>query len=191
MNVELVSRAAAGEWDRLLKQEATQEPDAAFVLLVERQSRFVFRIAYVVLRNVEDAEDIVQETFFKLFRTGAWRRMDDEKGFLARMAWRLAVSRKSVRRSGREMFPREIASPESSPERAAIAMESSRTIHRLIDALPEKLRRPLALSSIEEMTTPEIAAVMGLPEGTVRRLLMEARTLVKQKMARMERSNYA
>lgn len=191
MNVELVSRAAAGEWDRLLKQEATQEPDAAFVLLVERQSRFVFRIAYVVLRNVEDAEDIVQETFFKLFRTGAWRRMDDEKGFLARMAWRLAVSRKPVRRSGREMVPREIASPESSPERAAIAMESSRTIHRLIDALPEKLRRPLALSSIEEMTTPEIAAVMGLPEGTVRRLLMEARTLVKQKMARMERSNYA
>jgi RNA polymerase sigma-70 factor (ECF subfamily) len=72
-----------------------------------------------------------------------------------------------------------------------MATESSRTIHRLIEALPEKLRRPLALSSIEEMTTPEIAAVMGLPEGTVRRLLMEARTLVKQKMARMERSNHA
>src|SRR5689334_8974082 len=187
MNVELVSRAAAGEWNRLLKQEVTQEPDAAFVLLVERQSRFVFRIAYVVLRNVEDAEDIVQETFFKLFRTGAWRRIDDEKAFLARMAWRLAISRKPVRRRGREAAPREIASPESSPERAAIATESSRTIHRLIDALPEKLRKPLALSSIEEMTTPEIAAVMGLPEGTVRRLLMEARTLVKQKMARMER----
>jgi RNA polymerase sigma-70 factor, ECF subfamily len=191
MNVELVSRAAVGEWDSLLKQEATREPDARFVLLVERQSRFVFRIAYVVLRNVEDAEDIVQETFLKLFRTGAWRRMDDEKGFLARMAWRLAIGRRPIRRSSREVVPREIASQESSPERAAIATESSRTIHRLIDALPEKLRRPLALSSIEEMTTPEIAAVMGLPEGTVRRLLAEARTLVKQKMARMERSNHA
>ena len=189
--MELVSRASAGEWDSLLKQEAAGEPDARFVLLVERQSRFVFRIAYVVLRNVEDAEDVVQETFFKLFRTRAWRRIDDEKAFLARMAWRLAIGRKPIRRSGREEVSREIASQESSPERAAIAMESSRTIHRLIDALPEKLRRPLALSSLEEMTTPEIAAVMGLPEGTVRRLLMDARTLVKQKMARMERSNHA
>jgi RNA polymerase sigma-70 factor, ECF subfamily len=191
MNVELASRAASGEWDRLLKQEAAQEPDARFVLLVERQSRFVFRIAYVVLRNVEDAEDIVQDTFFKLFRTGAWKHMDDEKGFLARVAWRLAVSRKPRRRPGLEATPREIASGESSPEKAAIATESSRTIHRLIDSLPEKLRRPLALSSIEEMTTPQIAAVMGLPEGTVRRLLAEARTLVKQKMERMERSNHA
>jgi RNA polymerase sigma-70 factor, ECF subfamily len=191
MNVELVSRAAVGEWDSLLKQEAAREPDARFALLVERQSRFVFRIAYVVLRNVEDAEDIVQETFFKLFRTGAWKHIDDEKRFLARVAWRLAVSRMPIRRSGLAAVPREIASEESSPERAAIATESSRTIHRLIDALPEKLRRPLALSSIEEMTAPEIAAVMGLPEGTVRRLLTEARALVKQKMARMERSNHA
>jgi DNA-directed RNA polymerase specialized sigma24 family protein len=41
------------------------------------------------------------------------------------------------------------------------------------------------------MTTPEIAAVMDLPEGTVRRLLMEARALVKEKMARMEGRNNA
>lgn len=191
MNVELVSRAAVAEWDSLLKQQAAQEPDARFVLLVERQSRFVFRIAYVVLRNVEDAEDIVQDTFFKLFRTGAWKRMDDEKEFLARVAWRLAIGRRPIRRSGLETVRPEIPSAESSPERAAIAGESSRTIHRLIDALPEKLRRPLALSSIDEMSTPEIAAVMGLPEGTVRRLLMEARAPLKQKMARMERSNHA
>ena len=191
MNVELVSRAPAGEWDSLLKREAAQEPDARFVLLVERQSRFVFRIAYVVLRNVEDAEDVVQDTFLKLFRTGAWKRMDDEKRFLARVAWRLAVRRIPVRRSDAGAVPRDIASGESSPERSAIATESSRTIHRLIEALPERLRRPLALSSMEEMTAPEIAAVMGLPEGTVRRLLMEARALVKEKMARMERGNHA
>lgn len=188
---ELVSRVAVGEWDSLLKQDAAQEPDARFVLLVERQSRFVFRIAYVVLRNVQDAEDVVQDTFFKLFRTGAWKHMEDEKRFLARVAWRLAVSRMPTRRSGREAVPHELASGESSPEKIAIATESSRTIHRLIDALPEKLRRPLALSSIEEMTTPEIASVMGMPEGTVRRLLTEARALVKQKMARMEKSNHA
>jgi RNA polymerase sigma-70 factor, ECF subfamily len=186
MNVELVSRAEVCEWDRLLKREAIPEPDARFALLVERESRFVFRIAYVVLRNVEDAEDIVQDTFFKLFRSGAWKKMENEKGFLARVAWRLAISRVTAKRFGTEAEPREIACGASNPERAAIESEWSRTIHRLIDALPEKLRRPLALSSIEEMTAAEIAAVMGLPEGTVRRLLMEARALVKEKMVRIE-----
>ena len=191
MNVELVSRTAAGEWDSLLGHTAAGEPDADFVLLVERQSRFVFRIAYVVLRNVEDAEDVVQDTFFKLFRTGAWRDMRDEKGFLARAAWRLAISRSAMKRPRTEAEPVELAAGGSNPEQAAMETEWTRRIHRLIDALPEKLRLPLALSSAEEMTTPEIATAMGLPEGTVRRRLAEARALLKEKMAQMEGSNHA
>lgn len=190
MNVELVSRTAASEWANLLGREAAREPEATFALLVERQSRFVFAIAYAVLRNVEDAEDVVQDTFLKLFRTGAWKQMRDEKRFLARAAWRLAISRAPAKRSTFQYEPSELVSGENSPEGAYIVTERSRMIHRIIDALPEKLRRPLALSSIQEMTTAEIAAVMNLPEGTVRRLLMEARTLVKDKMARMEGRNH-
>ena len=191
MNVELVSRTAATEWANLLGREAAREPQAAFALLVERQSRFVFSIAYAVLRNVEDAEDAVQDTFLKLFRTGAWKQMRDERRFLARMAWRMAVGKKPAKRSVLKYEPPELVSEESSPEGAYMVAERRQTIHRIIDALPEKLRRPLALSSIQEMTTPEIAAVMDLPEGTVRRLLMEARALVKEKMARMEGRNNA
>ncbi len=137
MNVELVSRTTAGEWDSLRSQETTQEPDARFILLVERQSRFVFRIAYAVLRSVEDAEDVVQDTFLKLFRTGAWKHIENEQAFLARMAWRLSISRKPARRSGLGSEPLEIASKASSPEWEALQTEWSRTIHRLIDALPE------------------------------------------------------
>jgi RNA polymerase sigma-70 factor, ECF subfamily len=191
MNVELVSKTAAGEWDSLLGQDTTLTPEASFALLVERHSRFVFRIAYAVLRNVEDAEDVLQDTFFKLFRTGAWKRVEDERAYLARMAWRLSIRKAPVKHSGLESEPAEITCRERSPERAAIETERSRTIHRLIDALPERLRRPLALSSMEEMTTPQIAAVMDMPEGTVRRLLMEARALLKEKMARMEGGKHA
>jgi RNA polymerase sigma-70 factor (ECF subfamily) len=191
MNADLVSRTTVSEWANLLGQEAAREPEAAFALLVERQSRFVFHIAYTVLRNAEDAEDVVQDTFLKLFRTGAWKQMRDERRFLARMAWRMAVGKKPAKRSALKYEPPEVVSEESTPEGAYVVAERRRTIHRLIDALPEKLRRPLALSSIQEMTTPEIAAVMDLPEGTVRRLLMEARALVKEKMARMEGHNHA
>ena len=49
--------------------------DENFAALVARQSRFVFRVAYSVLRNAQDAEDVVQDTFFKLHRSGAWRQM--------------------------------------------------------------------------------------------------------------------
>ncbi len=186
MNVELVSRTAAGEWTNLLEREEASEPETTFAQLVERQSRFVFSIAYAVLRNVEDAEDVAQDTFLKLFRTGAWKQMRDEKRFLARAAWRLAVSKAPAKRSVAECEPKEAISEESNPEGAYMVTERSRTIHRLIDALPEKLRRPLALSSMGEMTTSEIAEAMDLPEGTVRRLLMEARALVKEKLSRME-----
>jgi RNA polymerase sigma-70 factor (ECF subfamily) len=186
MNVELVSRAAPNEWGNLLKQEAAEQSRAAFTLLVKRQSKFVFSVAYAVLRNVEDAEDVVQDTFFKLFRTGAWKHIDDERRFLARAAWRLAISRAPAKHLAPEYELNEIVSQESNPEGTYLNAERHRTIHRMIDALPERLRRPLALSSIQEMTSPEIAAVMDLPEGTVRRLLMEARTLIKDKMSRME-----
>jgi RNA polymerase sigma-70 factor (ECF subfamily) len=189
MNVELVSRTTSGEWADLLRREEAREREAAFALLVARQSRFVFSIAYAVVRNVEDAEDVVQETFLKLFRTRAWTQMQDERRFLARMAWRLAIGRIPTKPLIHARERTEIVSGESSPERAAILTERSRMIHRLIDALPEKLRRPLALSSIQEMTTPEIASVMSLPQGTVRRLLVEARAIVKAKLSRLESDN--
>lgn len=189
--MELVSRTATGEWANLLARgAANDQAEKQFALLVERQSRLVFRIAYAVLRNVEDAEDVVQDAFFKLFRSGAWKQMQDEKAFLARMVWRLAISRRP-RRLASACEPIEVVFGQNSPEKAAIVTERTQTIHRLIDALPERLRRPLCLSSIEEMTTTEIASVMNLPEGTVRRLISEARALVKAKMSRMEGSEDA
>jgi RNA polymerase sigma-70 factor, ECF subfamily len=76
--------------------EAGRENDG-FTRLVERQSRFAFRVAYAVVRNPQDAEDVVQETFLSLFRSGAWQQMHDEKAFLARAVWRQAVDRLRAR----------------------------------------------------------------------------------------------
>ena len=72
----------------------TTDEEAEFTALVERQSRFVFRVAYGVLLNAHDAEDAVQETFLKLYRNGGWRHAENERAFLARVAWRVAVDRR-------------------------------------------------------------------------------------------------
>ena len=83
----------------LARREEAAVREARFAALVERQSGFVYRVAYAVVRNPQDAEDVVQDTFLKLYRAGAWEEMRDEKAFLARTAWRVAVDRLAKTRS--------------------------------------------------------------------------------------------
>jgi RNA polymerase sigma-70 factor (ECF subfamily) len=162
-------------------ENAGQSSDALFTELVERQSRFVFKVAWAILRNPQDAEDIVQETFLRLYRNHAWEGMEDERAFLARTSWRLAVDRIRARR--RSPAEREPPASSATPEQAAIAGNRTAIVHRLVDALPEELRQPLALSAIDEMASPEIASILGIPEGTVRTRIMRARQILKHKLA--------
>jgi len=152
-----------------------------FSALVHRQSRFVFRVAYAVLRNPSDCEDVVQEAFLRLYRSDAWEKIENERAFLARTAWRLAVDR-LPKRGAEELGP-EMASSAANPEQALLEADRSAMVHRLIDALPEELRQPLALSTVEEMSSREIARAMGIAEGTVRTRLWRAREILKQKLA--------
>jgi len=160
--------------------ERTGNSDDRFAEFMRRRSRFVFQVAWAVLRNAHDAEDVAQETFLKLYRTGSWERMDDERAFLAKTAWRLAVGKARGRRTGE--VSEETCDGAAGPERLAIAADMGAAVQRLIDGLPEELRVPLALSAIEEMTSPAIALAMGIPEGTVRTRIMRARELLRKKL---------
>ena len=108
--------------------------DDLFAALVHRQSRFVFRVAFSVLRDPHDAEEVVHETFLRLYGASAW----------------IAIDRRPKNRSLEA--PVGLALNEPGPEAA---------VHRLIDALPEALRQPLALSTVDEMCSREIAEIMG------------------------------
>ncbi len=174
----------------------TTEEEAEFTALVERQSRFVFRVAYAVLQNKHDAEDAVQETFLKLYRNGGWRNAENERAFLARVAWRIAVDRRP-RAEGSTLASLD-ASPEmdppsrqAGPEQAALAASREATMHALIDALPEELRVPLVLSAFDELNSRAIGKVLGIPEGTVRTRLQRARQMLRQKLATVEETRYA
>jgi RNA polymerase sigma-70 factor (ECF subfamily) len=167
---------------RELSQNAeTSTCDDGFAALVARQSRFVFGVAFSIVRNPYEAEDVVQELFLKIYRSGAWRNVRDERAFLARAAWRMALDRLPKQKT--EPPRDEMPSPSEDPEVAAISADWNATIGRLIDALPEDLRQPLALSALDEMNSRQIASVMGIAEGTVRTRLMRARQMLKQKLA--------
>jgi RNA polymerase sigma-70 factor, ECF subfamily len=157
---------------------------AAFQAFVERNMSFAFRVAWALLRNRSDADDVVQECFWRLYRKRAWSDIENEQGYLARVVWRMARDRQ--RRPTREEGGMEmdtITATDHSPEAAAVSSSGIARIHQLIDTLPEELRQPLVLSTLEEMTSAQIGTALGIPEGTVRTRIQRARMLLKQKLA--------
>ena len=147
-----------------------------------------------MLRNSHDAEDVVQETFLSLYRSGAWRKMKDERAFLARATWRQAIDRLRANPRHHEDDANillELPSREADPEQTLLGADQQAAVHRLIDALPEELRQPLALSTVQELNSREIAAILDIPEGTVRTRLMRARQMLKQKLAAQIEVRYA
>jgi RNA polymerase sigma-70 factor (ECF subfamily) len=174
--------------DRSRVPALEREQRLAFEALVHRHTHFVFRVAHALLRNASDAEEVAQETFLKLHRSGAWQSMRDERAFLAKMAWRLALDRKRSTATGRSLRV-DIAQFDTlrgtgrDPEQSALTGDAVGLVHGLIDDLPDELREPLLLSAVDEMNSREIAGVLGVKEGTVRTRLMRARQMLKDKLA--------
>lgn len=181
----------AAEWMRYAEKEQSalnEEKKAAekFTALVERNAKRMFRVAYSLLRNPQDAEDAVQEALLKLYRTNGWQRIEDEKAFLSRTVWRVALDRISSARTMEDATEIEIASTRATPEEWVSGGDERELLRRMIDALPEDLRRPLVLSAIDEMTSGEVAEIMGIPEGTVRTRVMRAKGELKKRFEAMK-----
>ncbi len=156
-------------------------------LAVREHARLVYRVAYSVLRNHHDAEDATQETFVRVLR---YRRklagVRDQRTWLARIAWRVAVDRRGNKAEvalddGDETIA-EIRSPAAGAEEILLRDETRGAVEKLIAALPAKLRDPLTLSTVEEMSPADVAEVLGINEAAVRSRLFRARRILRQKL---------
>jgi RNA polymerase sigma-70 factor, ECF subfamily len=164
--------------------------DAVLEGLVRQHSRLVYRIAYAVLHRHHDAEDATQETFLRLLRYSAkLAAVEDPKTWLARIAWRVAVDRSRQRGGTREIpledpeKPIEVASSETPADETVHGTQMSAVLEKIIAALPEKLRAPLILSTLEEMSPREVAAILGINEAAVRSRAFRARQILREKLA--------
>lgn len=184
-------RVLAGE--AILSGVAMSEPgvDEVLTALVREHSRLVYRIAYAVLRRHHDAEDAAQETFMRVLRySSKLAAVEDPKTWLARIAWRVAVDRNQHRGRQREIpleDPEkplaEVASSETPADDTMHGAQITAALERLIAALPAKLRKPLVLSTIEEMSPKEVAATLGINEAAVRSRVFRARQMLREKLA--------
>jgi len=184
-------RVLAGE--AILSGRATAEGSRDEVLeaLVRAHSRLVYRIAYAVLRRHHDAEDATQETFLRVLRySSRLAKVEDPKTWLARIAWRVAVESGRRRAGKREIALedpekpiQEAASPDTSAHQTIQGTQVGAALEKLIAALPEKLRAPLILSAIDEMTPREIAATLDINQAAVRSRVFRARQILKEKLS--------
>jgi RNA polymerase sigma-70 factor (ECF subfamily) len=147
-------------------------------------SRLAVRVAYSVVRNPHDAEDVAQEAFARAHRRfSALRDRDKFRAWLVRMTWRLALDhrRGEKRRAAREEVAAREAerlAPDAAPD--GLARERSERLWAAIDQLPEKLRVVIVLAAIEEQAVKEVATLLGAPEGTIKSRLFEARKKLQE-----------
>jgi RNA polymerase sigma-70 factor (ECF subfamily) len=172
--------ADAGEVERARAGDAE-----AFRVLVERHSRALFRLAYRLTRNEQDAEDVVQETFLK-----AYRRLDqfESRANFGSWLYRIAANcsmdllRGRMRREEQslpqgpgaegELMPLPASDP--GPDRMAQASELRQRIGAAMSRLSPLERAAFVLRHFEELSTREIGDALGLETGAVKQGVFRA-----------------
>lgn len=184
-DIDLVRLAQAGDVD-------------AFGELVERNRGAVFRAALAAVRTPAEADDVAQEAFVTAFqKLHSFRGDSTFRTWLLAITWRKAIDRRqSVTRwlkrtvtpfdtPGEEMGdPMDhLPSRGASQEQTASAAELEQHLRRLIGTLPRKLRDALLLAGSGDHSYEQISAMLGIPVGTVKWRVSEARRVLKQKLA--------
>jgi len=182
----LVTRAQAGDVE-------------AFGELVERHRRAVFRAALAAVRSPAEADEVAQDAFITAFqKLGGFRGDAAFKTWLLAIAWRKAIDRrKSMTRwmqrlvtpprggeGGEEWDPMErLSAGDQTHEDEVMTSDLRARLKPLIAALPKKLRDALLLAGSGDYRYDEIGQMLGIPVGTLKWRVSEARRVLKQKMA--------
>lgn len=166
-------------------------PLASVETLVAEHSLMAFRIAYSILRNHHDAEDAVQECFLRVLRyRKRMQEVRNPKTWVARIAWTAALDRRSSRAkvSAHEDVPEpemlmQLRDKKPAADEQLASKQLQGLLEQMVATLPEDLRHPLELSTVQELNSAEIAEILKIPEGSVRTRLMRARQRLKEKLS--------
>jgi RNA polymerase sigma-70 factor (ECF subfamily) len=153
----------------------------AFRVLVEKHSRNVFRLAFRMMRNEEDAEDVVQETFLK-----AYRNLHRFAGRSEFSTWVHAIASNCALDLLRRRVPREertrpleaealeAAASDSTPERVLFGSEVGSQVARSLDRLTVMERSAFVLRHFEGRSIAEIGRTLGVRSGAAKNCVFRA-----------------
>jgi len=163
--------------------------------LVHEHYPYIRRLALTILDNAStedaeaEAEDAAQDTFL-----AASRALPDFRGDASLKTWLTTIAVNQCRARLRKRRTRQrlqsllhnlqsLISNLESPEESALKSDTHHRLWAAVDALDEKHRLPVLLRYVHELPVPEIAAALGLPEGTVHSRLHHARARLKEALA--------
>lgn len=153
--------------------------------LVETYSALLFRVAHSVLRNRAEAEDVVQDVFVRLLEhRGSLGTVRDMRVWLIRIAWNRALDRRRRIRPEQmeESFVQTLIAGETPADEALAEVQRMQSVLAELERLPKGERHVILLAAVEELGTPEIAAILEKSESAVRALLFRARTRLRQRL---------
>lgn len=167
-------------------QAREQSGESAVAALVDEYASTLYRVAYSVLKNAQDAEDAVQETFLRVLRhQDSLHEVRDRRVWLVRIVWNIVLDRK--RRAKTRPETDDIAeltwvlpAKGMSAEERASAAQHHKQVLSLVERLPAKEREVLLLSAFDELSSVEISEVLGITESSVRSRLFRARNLMAE-----------
>jgi RNA polymerase sigma-70 factor (ECF subfamily) len=190
-----LSFEAAHEADLL--ERARQGDVAAFGELATKYERRIFRMARNITQNDEDAEDVLQESFLKAFANlDSFQGQSKFYTWLTRIAVNESLMKLRKRKSDRtvsldesietdeEPIVREVAVWDDNPELRYSQTELREILDNAVAGLKPIFRTVFVLRDVEELSTEETAAMLGLSVAAVKSRLLRARLQLREKLTR-------
>jgi RNA polymerase sigma-70 factor (ECF subfamily) len=174
-DVEIIGRVLAGEV-------------ALYELIMRRHNRLLFRLARGVVRDDDEARDVVQEAYLR-----AYGRLDQFRGPGGFKSWLAQITLNEARARMRK--PLLLVADEDTllglhalqadePEFDAMSCEAQRIIESAIDGLPDDFRVVFVLRGVEQLSIAESAELLGIKEATVKTRFHRARVLLRHALDR-------
>jgi RNA polymerase sigma-70 factor (ECF subfamily) len=185
------STAAAPKDDELV-QRAQQDDERAFGELVGRYEAKVYSLALRMVRNPEDAEDVLQDTFLRAFRgIKSFKGNSTFSTWIYRIAANSALMRLrkkqlptvSIEDASERETPINITDWRPGPVEQLLSRETLRAMEDAIESLPPEFRQVFVLRDVEELSNAEVAEILDLSVAAVKSRLHRARLKVRDRLA--------
>lgn len=178
----------------LLIKKALSGEENAYDALLKRYQKGIYNMIYQMIRNREETEDLVQETFIKAFHS-----LDSYNDQFAFSTWlykiafnhcidsirkkklkTLSLDKPVLLKEGK--VAHQIRDDSHGPESDYIYQEKRKLIQETIESLPERYREAIVLRHREERSYEEISEILQIPLGTVKARIFRAREMLKKKL---------
>lgn len=185
--------------DTMLITRSVSGDQEAFAQIVKNHQRMVFNVAYRFLGSYEEAEELTQEVFLRVYRfLKSFEGKSSLRTWIYKITVNSALNRQQWLKRRKHYHQVSLDNPEpdtdmtlenkipgtgGSPESAALNLELQEKIQGCLDKLPKRLRIAIILRDVEGLSYDEISEALGINQGTVKSRIARARSAVKNALS--------